>query len=134
MDQSNIIRIKIVGYDEETDSILVKACSDKSEKSIDEYEPLAYQPISFEELHPAKILEWVAKASIYTVYEQNKYEKWAKAEDTRAMLKTFIGKEFEYDIEYLDNLNKDTVVKDMKPLESVRTKVSEETLIEIEIE
>lgn len=95
------IKVKICEYDEQSNSIVVKFCSDTSTKSIDECEPLAYQPTMFSTTDPDQVIKEIARAGIFTIVEEEKREAFSKDITTVEKYKNSVGKEFEYDIEAL---------------------------------
>lgn len=122
-----VIKLKIIGYDDETESLLIKFACDLSDKSIDEYEAYAFQPKSYSEFDPQKILEWIAKSGIYNVSEQIKSEKWEKSNDSIEVLKSLEGQEFEYDVDYLNKITEHVVIQHHTELSASVDSKSEET-------
>ena len=95
------IKVKICGYDELSNSVIVKFASDTTEKSIDDYQACAYQPTMFSVADPESVIKEIARAGIFSVTEQERKEKFVKDTATIQKYQQYIGKEFEYDIETL---------------------------------
>jgi hypothetical protein len=95
------IKVKICGYDELSNSVIVKFASDTTEKPIDDYQACAYQPTMFSVGDPESVIKEIARAGIFSVTEQERKEKFVKDIATIQKYQQYIGKEFEYDIETL---------------------------------
>lgn len=123
------IKVKICEYDEQSNSIVVKFCSDTSTKSIDECEPLAYQPTMFSTTDPDQVIKEIARAGIFTIVEEEKREAFSKDITTVEKYKNSVGKEFEYDIEALIIENQ---IIEQQLIDSEINNILEEILIDDE--
>lgn len=98
----NKIKVKVVDYDIDSDSLIVAFAGDESKKSIDEYETIAYQPTMFDEPNnPEKVLEEIARSGLYIVKDQAKRDTFKEEEVLDKHYAALVGKEFEYDVDYL---------------------------------
>lgn len=95
----NKIKVKVVDYDVDSDSIIVAFASDESSKSIDEYETYAYQPTMYAEPNnPELVLKEVARCGVSVIEDQQKSEQFKKEEVIDKYYSSLVGKEFEYDL------------------------------------
>ena len=109
------VRVKVHGYDQSSNSIIVSFASNNAKKSIDDYPRAAYQPTMFNETDPEKILEHIARAGIHTTQVQDREEAFLSNPDNINALNNFIGKEFEYDVDTLISTTKQTVESYIAP-------------------
>ena len=103
------VRVKIHNYDITSNSLVVSFASDKAQKSIDDYPRAAYQPTMFNETDPIKILEHIARAGIHVAQVQDREEEFLSNSANIEALNSFVGQEFEYDIEHLVSTTPQTV-------------------------
>ena len=111
----NKIKIKVVDYDTESDSILVAFASDTCKKSIDEYQCYAYQPTMFDEPNnPEKVLEEIARSGISVIQDQIKSDLFKEEEVLDKHYSALVGKEFEYDVDTLiETINQEVEVQEV---------------------
>lgn len=96
------IRVKIVDYETESNSLIVCFASDKSKKSIDEYPQLAYQPTMFDNPEdPEAIMKELARIGISQVDQQDKEEAFCENKILEQRYCEYIGKQVEYNIDEL---------------------------------
>ena len=96
------IKMKVVDYDVESNSIIVAFSSDCAKKTIDEYPSCAYQPTMFDDpTDSAKVLEEIARAGIFVAEEQDKQDKFKEEDVLDKVYAGLVGQEFEYDVEAL---------------------------------
>lgn len=93
--------MKVVNYDPSTSSLIVTFASEKAQKSIDEYPLAAYQPTMFDTQDPEKVIEHIARAGIHVAQQQDKEEAFKENTELAEMYKSYIGKEFEFDVDTL---------------------------------
>ena len=104
--------MKIVGYEEESGSLLVKVASDETaSQNPDDYLTLAYQPaFMFPDISdPEVIKKRIAIASKYSVEQQARKEKMVKNEFIVNSYKNMINLVNEYDIENDPDFNPPTI-------------------------
>lgn len=75
------IKIKIVGIDENTKSVLVKYASDSSKKSIDDYDAIAFQIENYSATNPDEFIERIRPTISYYVWERDLKEDAVKDVD-----------------------------------------------------
>ena len=92
-------RIKIQGYDDASDSLLVSFASDDTEHSDpDAYSPVAFQPLFMwpDVKEPEQIMRRIAEAGMYAVQHQVQIEKHKKDLAGIAKIKALVGECREY--------------------------------------
>mgnify|MGYP000066981052 CR=1 FL=1 len=96
------VKMKIVDYDVESESLIVCFASDCSKKHIDEYQTLAYQPTMFDNPEDTEdVLKQIAKVGLSVAEQQDKEDNFRENKFLETKYKEFIGKELEYDAEEL---------------------------------
>lgn len=100
----NTIKIKIVGYEEASHSLLVAFASDKTKYSDpEEYTAYAYQPIN---MWPGvtdveEIKKRIAQAGIYLAQQQAEQEAFVADQARVDALRNLVGSTFEYPLSEL---------------------------------
>ena len=100
----NIVKMKIVGYDEINHSLLVSFASDTTASSNPaDYPALAYQPISMwpDITDVSELTRRIAIAGMHQVDQQEIKEKFHADENRILELKSLVGQEFEYSVSSL---------------------------------
>lgn len=107
------IKMKIVDYDIESNSIVVAFASDQSKNPIDCYATCAYQPTMFDNPNdPEKVFEEIARAGISIAAQQDKEDTFKADKILERQYKQFVGKEIEYDVDtLLENANQEIEVQ-----------------------
>jgi hypothetical protein len=100
----NIVKMKIVGYDEINHSLLVSFASDTTaSQNPADYSALAYQPITMwpDITDVTELTRRIAVAGMYQVQQQEIMEKFNANENRILELKSLVGQEFEYSVSSL---------------------------------
>ena len=96
------IKMKVLEYDLETNSIIVAFASPNAKKAIEEYEHCAYQPTMFDNPDdPASVLEEIARAGIFVTQQQDKEDDFTENKVLETKYAQYVGKEFTYDVSTL---------------------------------
>lgn len=95
------LKMKITGYDEQSNSLLVSFCSDEtSSQSPDAYQSFAYQPYlmwpDIEDIDELK--KRIAVAGMYEAQQQAKKEALSSDQQKIDAFKALVGQEFEYSV------------------------------------
>ena len=93
--------MKVVNYDPASSSLIVSFASEKAKKSINDYPACAYQPTMFDTQDPEKVIEHIARAGIFVTQQQDKEEAFKENNQINEIYKSYIGKEFEFDVDTL---------------------------------
>jgi len=97
----NLIKLKINGYDEETNSLLVSFASDETQsQNPNDYQSYAYQPMTmWPDINDVnEIKKRLAQAGIYLA-EQQKIKEQFKADATKVeAYKAMVGEILEFNI------------------------------------
>jgi len=97
----NSVNMKVVGYDEESHSLLVSFASDQTRSQDPEtYPAMAFQPIS---MWPnisdvVEIKKRIATAGMYHVKQQESKEAFVNDPNRVAALKSLVGQSFTYQV------------------------------------
>jgi hypothetical protein len=94
--------MKIVGYEEDSGSLLIKVASDETaSQNPDDYVTLAYQPASMfpDVTDPAEVKKRVAIAAKYMAEQQKIAENLQNNPQRIEQFKNMVGSISEYDIE-----------------------------------
>lgn len=94
----NKVTMKIYDFDEASNSLIIAFKSDKSEKSIDEYPRMAYQPTMFEDTDPEIIIKKFAMAGISIAEMQDKQEQLKKNNVAVDAYKNKVGQELTFNV------------------------------------
>lgn len=104
------IKMKVVEYDIESNSLIVAFASDVAKKDIDEYPCSAYQPTMFENPNnPEQILIEIAKTGVYIAEQQDLEDNFKADKSLEEKYSQYVGQTFEYDVEYLVENSNQTV-------------------------
>jgi hypothetical protein len=103
----NSVKMKVVGWDEETLSLIIKFAADDSSSNIDDVNALAYQPFSMfpdssnntETLVKKIAVSGISICNMQKIIDQAK-QNTAKIEE----MKNLVGQTFEYSVEELLSL------------------------------
>jgi hypothetical protein len=102
----NSVKMKVVGWDEENLTLIVKFAADDSASSIDEVTSLAYQPLTMfpgvdntESLIKKLAVSGIGICNMQKIKDQAK-QNTAKIEE----MKNLVGQTFEYTVEELLSL------------------------------
>jgi len=100
------LKMKIVDYDAESNSVIVAFASENSKNPIDYYPTCAYQSTMFDNPSDTEaVFEEIARAGVAIAMQQDKEDNFKADKILEKNYKPFVGKEFEYDIENLINKN-----------------------------
>ena len=97
----NSVNMKVVGYDEESHSLLVSFASDQTKSQDPEtYPAMAFQPISmWPDIHDVvEIKRRIAAAGMYHVRQQESKEAFVDNPNRVAALKSLVGQSFTYQV------------------------------------
>jgi hypothetical protein len=100
----NIVKMKIVGYDEENNSLLASFASDTTaSQNPADYPALAYQPISMwpDVTDADEIAKRMAVSGMYQAHQQAIKETFESDKTRIDALKALVGQEFEYTVSSL---------------------------------
>jgi hypothetical protein len=123
------IKMKIVNYDPSTSSLIVSFASEKAKKSIEEYPSCAYQPTMFDTHDPEKVIENIARAGIFVTQQQDKEEEFQENTNLTQVYQSYIGKEFDFDVDTL-LASSDQVVEQYVQTSTVVDEILDEILID----
>lgn len=95
------LKMKINGYDEQSNSLMVSFCSDETlSQSPDAYQSFAYQPYlmwpDIEDINELK--KRIAVAGMYEAQQQAKKESLASDQQKIDAFKALVGQEFVYSV------------------------------------
>lgn len=95
------IKLKIKGYDEDTNSLIVSFASDETQsQNPDDYQSYAYQPMTMwpdiDDVN--EITKRIAQAGIYLAEQQSIKEKFKANPSKIAQYKALIGNEVEFNV------------------------------------
>ena len=121
--------MKIVNYDPSTSSLIVSFASEKAKKTIDEYPVCAYQPTMFDTHDPEKVIENIARAGIFVTQQQDKEEEFQENTNLTQVYQSYIGKEFDFDVDTL-LASSDQVVEQYVQTSTVVDEILDEILID----
>jgi hypothetical protein len=124
-----LIKMKILKYEEETNSLIVVFASENSQKSIDEYPIAAFQPTMFYTQDPAKVIEHIARAGISVTQKQDKDEQFKNNPDLAKKYQEYIGKELVFDVDTLLQ-TADQIVEHRVEYASIVDEILEEIVID----
>jgi hypothetical protein len=115
----NTLKMKIVGFDENSKSLLVSFASDETAHSDpSHYPPLAYQPaVMWPDItDPDEIKRRIAASGIY-IADQQRLKEWIDADPTRTdALRDMVGQEETYAVSDLINVPGSDEVNDIVEL------------------
>jgi len=97
----NSVNMKVVGYDEESHSLLVSFASDQTRSQDPEtYPAMAFQPISMwpNVSDVVEIKKRIATAGMYHVKQQESKEAFVDDPNRVAALKSLVGQSFTYQV------------------------------------
>lgn len=100
----NTLRMKIMGYDEASYSLLVSFSSDETEHADPEsYPPLAFQPFTMwpDITDVNQIMQRIAEAGMYSARQQAELEARKKNTEGIAQLKALVGEAREFPVSQL---------------------------------
>lgn len=72
------LHMKIHSYDSDSNHLLVSFCTDESNKSVEEYQPVAFQPHQFDGLDAQEIINEIAKTGYHIATAQDAKEQFVK--------------------------------------------------------
>jgi hypothetical protein len=121
--------MKILKYEEETNSLIVVFASENSQKSIDEYPVAAFQPTMFDTQDPKKVIENIARAGIFVAQKQDKDEQFKNNPDLAKKYQEYIGKELVFDADTLLQ-TADQIVEHRVEYASIVDEILEEIVID----
>jgi len=121
--------MKILKYEEETNSLIVVFASENSQKSIDEYPVAAFQPTMFDTQDPEKVIEHIARAGIFVAQKQDKDEQFKNNPDLAKKYQEYIGKELVFDADTLLQ-TADQIVEHRVEYASIVDEILEEIVID----
>jgi hypothetical protein len=124
-----LIKMKILKYEEETNSLIVVFASENSQKSIDEYPVAAFQPTMFDSQDPEKVIEHIARAGIFVAQKQDKDEQFKNNPDLAKKYQEYIGKELVFDADTLLQ-TADQIVEHRVEYASIVDEILEEIVID----
>ena len=124
-----LIKMKILKYEEESNSLIVVFASENSQKSIDEYPIAAFQPTMFDTQDPAKVIEHIARAGISVTQKQDKDEQFKNNPDLAKKYQEYIGKELVFDVDTLLQ-TADQIVEHRVEYASIVDEILEEIVID----
>jgi hypothetical protein len=124
-----LIKMKILKYEEETNSLIVVFASENSQKSIDEYPVAAFQPTMFDSQDPEKVIEHIARAGIFVAQKQDKDEQFKNNPDLAKKYQEYIGKELVFDVDTLLQ-TADQIVEHRVEYASIVDEILEEIVID----
>ena len=90
--------VKIYGYEEATNSLIVAFNSEGSSVDIDTRPKLAYQPTMFENDTPENILKQIAKSGVSIAEQQDKQDAFKVDEVAVNAYKGFVGQTLSYTV------------------------------------
>jgi len=125
----SLIKMKILKYEEETNSLIVVFASENSQKSIDEYPVAAFQPTMFDTQDPKKVIENIARAGIFVAQKQDKDEQFKNNPDLAKKYQEYIGKELVFDADTLLQ-TADQIVEHRVEYASIVDEILEEIVID----
>lgn len=125
----SLIKMKILKYEEETNSLIVVFASENSQKSIDEYPVAAFQPTMFDTQDPEKVIEHIARAGIFVAQKQDKDEQFKNNPDLAKKYQEYIGKELVFDADTLLQ-TADQIVEHRVEYASIVDEILEEIVID----
>jgi hypothetical protein len=97
----NSVNMKVVGYDEESHSLLVSFASDETRSQDPEaYPALAFQPINMwpDVSDVVEIKKRIAAAGMFHVKQQKSKENFTADPNRVAALKSLVGQSFTYPV------------------------------------
>lgn len=100
----NVVKMKIVGYNEDNHSLLVAFASDTTaSQNPADYPPLAYQPISMwpDVTDVTELTRRIAVSGMYQAQQQAVKETFESDQTRINALKALVGQEFEYPVSSL---------------------------------
>lgn len=97
------IKLKIRGFDESSNSLIVAfGCDDTHESVLDTCTVLAYQPTMFPDVNdPKEILRRIAFSGISLVEQQKTSDAFAADTDKINAYKALVGQSFEFSVSEL---------------------------------
>lgn len=97
----NILKMKITGYDESSNSLLVAFASDETVSSNPSHYPsYAYQPMNMfpDVIDIETIKKNIAVAGVWQAQQQAKQESFANDKNKIAEYKNLVGQEIQYNV------------------------------------
>jgi hypothetical protein len=124
------IKMKIVDYDVNSNSIIVAFASENAKKPIESYPQCAYQPTMFNDPgNPEKIFEEIARAGIHVSQQQDKEDNFKAEQVLENKYKQYIGKILEFDTDTLIE-NADQSIEIKKTSANIVDEILDEILID----
>jgi hypothetical protein len=102
------LKMKIVGYEEESHSLIVSFASDETaSQDPSAYPSYAYQPMSMwpDITDPEELIKRIGHAGIHMAEQQKIKESFVQNQQLIDNLKSFVGQEKTYDVTALLELN-----------------------------
>lgn len=98
------LKMKIQGFDEQTNSLLVSFASDTTQsQNPDDYPAYAYQPVNMwpDITDPAEIKKRIAVSGVYHAEQQERHERFAANLIARQDFRNMVGQEVSYSVSEL---------------------------------
>lgn len=98
------LKMKIQGFDEQSNSLLVSFASDTTQsQNPDDYPAYAYQPVNMwpDITDPAEIKKRIALSGVYHAEQQERHEKFAANLIARQDYRNMVGQEISYSVNEL---------------------------------
>jgi len=98
------LKMKIQGFDEQSNSLLVSFASDVTQsQNPDDYPAYAYQPVNMwpDITDPAEIKKRIAVSGVYHAEQQARHERFSADLYTRQEFRNMVGQELSYPVEDL---------------------------------
>lgn len=95
------LKMKIQGFDEQSNSLLVSFASDTTQsQNPDDYPAYAYQPVNMwpDITDPAEIKKRIALSGIYHAEQQERHERFAANLVARQDYRNMVGQEASYSV------------------------------------
>jgi len=95
------LKMKIQGFDEQSNSLLVSFASDTTQsQNPDDYPAYAYQPVNMwpDITDPAEIKKRIAVSGLYHAEQQERHEKFAANLIARQDYRDMVGQEVSYPV------------------------------------
>jgi hypothetical protein len=99
----NTIKLKVRGFDEDSQSLLISfGCDESHSESLDNCQVLAYQPTMWPDIaDPLEVLKRIAFSGIHIVEMQKIKDQFAADESKVNAYKGLVGETFEFPVSEL---------------------------------